>query len=253
MNYSTIKGWLNARDNALANGQPIPEKNTLLMPVVSGWEHLCPESKAYLFSVTSTREKPYIIDRNNVSQRTRRGWRTTTSSRHIVFVNSIAVFKGRKMEWLRGPSDVVIKFVLPEGWRWENNNLGLCVVDPEEIDFHPTFTAEITVENILEGHAKNKEIRRKQLEDSREKKENEILFQENLNNIRVSLVDSRRAGNCVEGSLAFAERYLKIPREEVISNGYLLHVSARKLIDSGDNRAIMAVKQAWNRETLISI
>jgi hypothetical protein len=77
-----------------------------------------------------------------------------------------------------------------------------------------------------------------------------------IGSVRVSLDDSGRAGNCVEGSLAFAERKLHLSREDVIAGGYLLTFSAAKLlaVANGDTAAVQrAVNAAWMRETAVTI
>lgn len=74
--------------------------------------------------------------------------------------------------------------------------------------------------------------------------------------VRVTLEDSRRAGNCVEGSLAFAERKLGMSREEIVVAGHLFSVPANRLIAvaNGDlPRIEAAIKIAWLRETTVSI
>lgn len=81
----------------------------------------------------------------------------------------------------------------------------------------------------------------------------EKFYQSDLNNTMVNLHDSRRAGNCIEGSLQFAEMRLNIPRQEILNGGYIFKVAASKLVKTGDERAIRAAKVAWQRETLVMI
>lgn len=72
----------------------------------------------------------------------------------------------------------------------------------------------------------------------------------------VTLLDSRSAGNCVEGSLAFAERKLGIPRAEILSAGYLFSVPADRLLrvaNGNTAQAEAAARDAWMRETTVCI
>jgi hypothetical protein len=62
------------------------------------------------------------------------------------------------------------------------------------------------------------------------------------------------AGNCVEGSLVYAERRLHIPREEIIRGGYLFSVPALRLLATNGHDGVQrAVRAAWLRETTVSI
>jgi hypothetical protein len=82
------------------------------------------------------------------------------------------------------------------------------------------------------------------------------VYQRGIATTRVTLLDSRLAGNCVEGSLAFAERKLGLSREDVIAAGYLLAVPASRLlaVANGDRTAVdRAIRMAWMRETTVSI
>lgn len=81
----------------------------------------------------------------------------------------------------------------------------------------------------------------------------ESIFKKDLKTTMVTLNDSRKAGNCVEGSLQFAERRLGIPRQEILNGGHLFFVRAEKLVKTGDQKAINAAKIAWQRETTICI
>ena len=82
------------------------------------------------------------------------------------------------------------------------------------------------------------------------------VFLRELHNVRVTLEDSRRAGNCIEGSLTFAERKLGIPRAEILGASYLFSVPAKRLlaVANGDRKRVEAAIQiAWQRETMVSI
>ncbi len=255
-NPATISQWLRYRAEYIELKKQLPPEITCLdftlgqlMPVCGPIDHLCPAGKSYLFTAKNCRF-PGIIDQNNVSiYKYGKGWRTQTSAKHEVRVVSVAVFVGRKLEWLRGPSDVVKKFILPPGWTWQKDELGIKVVNAEGVDYHPFWTAEITVENILEGHAQNKTRRIEQLRA-------ESFRQLAINSAATTYVlleDSRRAGNCVEGSLNFASQRLGLSREDILAAPHLIKVSGAALLRTHDNRAENAVVQAFMRETTISI
>lgn len=73
---------------------------------------------------------------------------------------------------------------------------------------------------------------------------------------RVALDDSRRAGNCIEGSLQFAETKLGLSRADCLAAGYLLRVPAKRILavaNGQTDRAMGAITAAWLRETTVSI
>ncbi len=84
----------------------------------------------------------------------------------------------------------------------------------------------------------------------------ERLFLRDLPTTRVTLADSRRAGNCIEGSLQFAERKLGMTRAEVIGSAHLLALPAIRILHVANGQheqAKRACYAAWLRETTISI
>jgi hypothetical protein len=242
----TIKQWIRARDKALATGKITDFNAGQIMPIVGKWEHLVPAGKAYLFSARA-RCWSSIVDRNHES----RGFRTIRRASHVIFVVSVAVWHGRKMQWLRGPSDVVRDYILPEGWTWQKDSLGLMAVDPEGVDYHPFWQDDPTIEDILQYHAQNKERRIEQIRERQRKEQFEAAFRANIGSTYVLLEDSRRAGNCVEGSLSWAEQRLNIPRNDILAAPFAVMVPASRLM--GDERAECAAYCAFERETTISI
>lgn len=138
------------------------------------------------------------------------------------------------------------------------------------MDYHPTgedWLAKDFWTRVRAGLAHNFVARRaakkaeKKLADETKKSakiaaEKEAVYQRQIKSTRVTLEDSRRAGNCIEGSLAFAERKLGLSRQEIIDAGYLFSVPATTLIShAGENidQVNRAVRIAWVRETEISI
>lgn len=246
----TIKQWQRRQQKWLSTDRSEPFTDGHLMPIVGTVEHLCPKGKAYLFSALARRWSG-VLDQNHESFYKRGKWRTATSAKHIIYVVSVAVFDGRNLQWLRGPSDIVKDFILPEGWKWIKDELGIAAIDTDGIDYHPHWTAELETEHILQGHAANKERRRQQLEQKHHKVAFDIAFKANVHNTWVLLEDSRRAGNCVEGSLAWAEQRLGIPRDDILAAPFIVMVPARRLM--GDERAEAAARCAFERETTVSI
>lgn len=80
---------------------------------------------------------------------------------------------------------------------------------------------------------------------------NRIRSREIANTV-VLLEDSRAVGNCVQGSLAYAER-MGLKPEEVLAAPHMIGIKAKILIRSQDSRAIAAANRAFQRETTIAI
>ncbi len=144
----------------------------------------------------------------------------------------------------------------PKGLKFLLDNLGIKVVSKDGIDYHPSVAqwksncfAKLIRAKLTE---KRKKIR-EQAKIAKENKRFNEIRQREIGSCRVSLNDSRKAGNCVEGSLSFAEKTLKISRSEVLNGGYLFHVAAEKLLKTGNTMAIRACEAAWNRETMVCI
>lgn len=74
-----------------------------------------------------------------------------------------------------------------------------------------------------------------------------------LETTRVNLHDSQQAGNCIAGSLRFAEERLRIPREQILAAPWLVHASGAALLATRDPAAERAVHAAFHRETPVSI
>ena len=151
------------------------------------------------------------------------------------------------------PDKVIQRVCPPSGCAWGIDDLGFCVVKLSDmVAYHPTledwnsknFFAKVRVgfAKIYLGRKAAKEVER--VNNIRENQ---------LANCRVLLEDSRRAGNCIEGTLTFTEKRLQIPREQILNASFLFGVSGDKLLKTGDGRARQAVICAWERETTLSI
>jgi hypothetical protein len=141
------------------------------------------------------------------------------------------------------------------------------------MDYHPEaadWLDECFARRVITGMAKNKKARRlagvreRNLKLASERSAKEAMQMQKkrakemqkMLSCRVTLDDSRRAGNCIEGSLAFAERKLRMTREEVLSGRWLVSVSAKRLlaVANGDRaRVEAAIRVAYARETEVSI
>jgi hypothetical protein len=145
----------------------------------------------------------------------------------------------------------------PAGTKFSVDKLGLCVVRlTDKIDFH--FLLEILLDKDFRGQIR-RELARKYKNSIQARKAAKAalsiqrLFDRQVKSTYVSIEDSRRAGNCIEGSLTFAERRLRLDRDDIIDGRWLYTVPARRLLATGDERASNAVRCAWLRETTISI
>lgn len=145
----------------------------------------------------------------------------------------------------------------PSGMKFKKDSYGLVLKRLSDgMDYHPTakdlqskkFAATVRAEM-----AKNYKARLAQKKAEKHSKFLEKLFQRDLPTTMVTLHDSRKAGNCIEGSLQFAERRLGISRQEIINGGYLFKIPAYKLVKTSEQRALAAAKVAWNRETMVCI
>jgi hypothetical protein len=160
-------------------------------------------------------------------------------------------------EWMI--HETVGAVTMPDGYRWASDHNGVHIVrESDGMDYHPT-TKEIVAgkpAKIIAALEENSERRRQQKESEDRAERDRYYFTRDLPTVRVTLADSRAAGNCVEGSLAFAERKLHIPREEIMAGGHLFSVPATRLLAAanGDKpRVEAAVRRAWMRETAVSI
>ena len=150
----------------------------------------------------------------------------------------------------------------PDGYHWDKDDLGIRIVHTATgNDYHPAshemlqfsgmwMVSQIGVMNQLRERRRREDAEKRQ---SAEQLERRMIMVLSDSTIRVNLDDSRRAGNCIEGSLVFAEKRLRMKRDEILSGRWLVHVNGQDLIQTGDSRAHAAVVQAWERETMVSI
>lgn len=130
---------------------------------------------------------------------------------------------------------------------------GVCVLirNSDKFDFH--FHASdfkrsdfCTWARRQMAHNYKKRLETRRLE--RVDKHFQKIFNKEAPKCHILLEDSRKAGNCVAGSLEFAKQ-MGISKVE----SWFTSLPAIKLINSKNERALAAVRQAFARETTISI
>lgn len=145
----------------------------------------------------------------------------------------------------------------PAGIKFAKDENGLLLRrKSDNMDYHPTakdLQSKKFATTVRQEMAKNFLYRLNQKRLEKQNNKSEKIFIRDLPTTMVNLHDSRKAGNCIEGSLRFAEMRLNIPRQEILNGGFIFKVPASKLVKTGDERAIRAAKVAWQRETLVMI
>ena len=149
------------------------------------------------------------------------------------------------------------RIISPMDLRFRIDKNGICIQRlTDKMDFHPHSSDWLRKDfwtHVRREMAKNyfRRIATKKIE--KENKRFDAIRNKQMMSCFVTLEDSRRAGNCIEGSLQFAESRLGVTREEVIGGAYLFGVSGERLLRTNNERARAAVLQAWKRETTVNI
>ncbi len=147
----------------------------------------------------------------------------------------------------------------PKGYIFATDSLGIKLqskTNPKK-DFH--FNSDhVTfggISFILKELRSNWDKHRTAYRAAVQQKYFDKIFQREIGSTLVNLGDSRRAGNCIEGTLAWVEKKLGIERKTVLENDYLFSVPAKRLLPLAqeDYRVNNAIKSAWNRETMVMI
>jgi len=151
------------------------------------------------------------------------------------------------------------RLVAPKGYAFGDDAHGVKIyaISNSEKDFHfntDHVQSDHPVRAIMAALRANwqrqAEVRKLAVYKAREQR----IYDREVGSVRVTLQDSRRAGNCVEGSLRYAEAKLGVTREQVLAGDYLFSVPASRVLKAnGDTRAAAAVRIAWLRETTVSI
>jgi len=141
----------------------------------------------------------------------------------------------------------------PEGYRFDWDQLGIKIVrDADGRDYHPANPLIPADEWVLNMQLLD------QLRDSQEQRKldqdkHRALFLADARNTRVTLQDSRRAGNCAQGSLMFAQQRLGLSDPASYNGLNAPGVRADVLLRTRDERAEAAARVAWERETIVQI
>lgn len=185
---------------------------------------------------------------------------------NTVEVHSLAKIYPDKVEIEKdSPEGMKIKTIkAPAGMIFDKDSLGILLKRKSDgMDYHLS-SIDFEINNfatlVRAKMAENYKLRVRKKKEERATKKNKVeharinkIYSREAPSCRVNLYDSKRAGNCIEGSLAFAERRLHMAREEIMECPWLVNAPARALLDSGDFRAQQAVRVAFERETQISI
>ena len=150
------------------------------------------------------------------------------------------------------------RLTAPKGFVFSSDALGAKLQSRDgKRDYH--FSSdEVLAENAMRGMmqraranwSRQAEARKSEAQAKRDAK----IYEQEIASVRVTLDDSRRAGNCIEGSLTYAEQRLHISRDEILGAGYLFSVPAEKLLaTNGHDGVKRAVRAAWLRETAVQI
>lgn len=162
---------------------------------------------------------------------------------------------------------LVRRIIAPAGMVFDKDANGILLrrlsdgmdLHPMADDWHSPKFATICRFAMAANYKRRMDTKRAEKKAAKDKVEAarmDRLFIRDLPTVRVTLADSRAAGNCVEGSLAFAERKLHVAREEILAGGHLYSFPAPLLlrVANGDKpRVEAAVRRAWMRETAVCI
>jgi len=174
------------------------------------------------------------------------------------YQSAIAVTRSGRSAVVVKSCKLVRRLLAPVGLRFEIDKNGVLLKRISDgMDFHPApadwkrkdFTTYVRSRMASNYHARlaaNRSVR--------ETERHQKIYNREIGSVRVTLNDSRRAGNCVEGSLKYAESRLGLTRSEILAGDYLFSVPASRLLEPGcGNLARAAVQMAWMRETAVQI
>lgn len=165
---------------------------------------------------------------------------------------------------LRGQIGSQIFEVKPrKGFVFAVDSNGICLQRKNKTDSNYHFNCreilgENPICNLLEKLRGLENQRKNQKKLDIQKAYHQKIFQREIQSTYVTLEDSRKSGNCIEGSLNFAEKNLGISRDTILNGLHLFSVQAKRLIGIADkspekHRIMNAVNVAWSRETMVSI
>ena len=146
------------------------------------------------------------------------------------------------------------KLRCPKGTEWDADG-SIVQSSNFAIEYHPT-SKDMMSKNfgsrIIAALMSAKIRREKNLILSESQLEYQRIMDREIDTTRVNLEDSRMSGNCLEGSLRYAERMLRTSRESILIAPWLVHFPTSSL-DPDKKECQRAIRQAWLRETTVSI
>lgn len=209
--------------------------------------------------IMSDTKAAILSDRDGVSVKKGGRWKTVTTASHRATIElyarverrrrTLAVYRLGKKKTKSVPGGYALHI-----GDYAHPNLVL-IRQSDGMDYHPDpkEIRNLDFKSMIEKLQVNCELRKKQEDAMERSKVMRAAFESNINTTIVLLEDSRRAGNCVEGSLAFAERRLGISREDILNGQHLFGVPASRLLETEDSNARRAAFAAFERETTVSI
>ena len=141
----------------------------------------------------------------------------------------------------------------PRGYRFDVDVHGVKLVSLSCSDDDYHFDGDDLMQGVSFLRSCVITNRNKRMEDKRTRrrsKSEEKVFYRLLPKLQVRLQDSIRAGNCVAGTLAYAERR-GISRDQALKDPSAFLPGEK--IDQDDTRAMNAARAAFQRETMVCI
>jgi hypothetical protein len=248
---------------------PAPRRITIPVGPITAAQirSLCRVEKLREFDVISTDGKCRVVQTQSWPYKGK--FKTYPKFTNNAYITSYATISDSMATIHHAPHTGKTEKVIfaPAGMIFATDQSGLLLRRvSDDMDYHPTIDdlfspkfATVVRQQMAINFRRRAEARKAEKLAARNKKKQariEKIFVRDLPTTRVTLADSRAAGNCVEGSLAFCERKLGISRQEVIDGAHLFSVAASKLIARANGQteqAMRAVRAAWKRETMVSI
>lgn len=225
---------------------------------------LCGVERIHAFTVLPTFDRCSVIDTKSWPYKGK--FKTYPKFGHEARITSYAVVSEGMITLHHALRPTLVKLA-PAGLIFAVDGNGLHLVRKSDgMDYHPSlldWTAPDFARRVRKGLGDNrhrllamKKAQRLEAASKHRAARLARLMERDLPTTRVTLHDSRMAGNCIEGSLAFAERKLGLDRADILAASHLFTVSADRLlsVSNGDRpRVEAAVRLAWLRETTVAI
>lgn len=215
-------------------------------PRKKNWEDACPSSMPHQHHTVSD------VDNGRYS----RGCRYTRWSYRPLYHSVLRVWRSGRTVHLSQSGGAPVRITAPSGLSFRPDGYGVAVVSRDGTEYHPTaeeWRSRAFARTVRQRLSEARTARRAAASLRAEQARHARIKSLGLLSTRVTLDDSRRAGNCVAGTLQFAETRLRMSRADILAAPHLVSVSADRLIKTNDRRAIAAVDAAWARETLVCI